>query len=381
MLRFKECPPGKILNPRTNRCVKRDGDIGKSLIKQFNSLLIDDDLIHNRDIILNTPHIVNSINDYIDNTEGFNGFSNLNKQMRDLYQEEEYNQKMNMFTKVTIQYPDGRTITDPISTLYRYHVFTNKNILYRFSFKQKKNKYEDPIVFIRDIRDMRKKFVHYIQAPHKKLAVQFMRFVINSGKAKNIYNVESKHKLVGRQLKFPIWSTKIKHNYVELLFLYSDDHTDIWGHSFLNKVLDQHNIYHEKYKPNPYFILFTLQLLWYEIMDKYKCLKKSVIQYPREYTRHDTIKEPYYVTQYNIMLKPIISYVLSLQNIDTVLKNDINIMVQQIEKLAKDYKTTIYDIRHNYDTKEDDYYHHDDFDNETFFDQTLREINKNKNSN
>lgn len=29
----KECPPGKILNPATNRCVKIDGKIGKALLK------------------------------------------------------------------------------------------------------------------------------------------------------------------------------------------------------------------------------------------------------------------------------------------------------------------------------------------------------------
>ena len=29
----KDCPPGKILNPATNRCVKADGKIGKALLK------------------------------------------------------------------------------------------------------------------------------------------------------------------------------------------------------------------------------------------------------------------------------------------------------------------------------------------------------------
>jgi hypothetical protein len=28
----EECPPGKILNPATGRCVKRDGKIGKTLV-------------------------------------------------------------------------------------------------------------------------------------------------------------------------------------------------------------------------------------------------------------------------------------------------------------------------------------------------------------
>ena len=27
----KECPPGKIMNPATGRCVKTDGKIGKNL--------------------------------------------------------------------------------------------------------------------------------------------------------------------------------------------------------------------------------------------------------------------------------------------------------------------------------------------------------------
>ena len=31
---MKECPEGKILNPKTNRCVKKDGKIGKSLLKE-----------------------------------------------------------------------------------------------------------------------------------------------------------------------------------------------------------------------------------------------------------------------------------------------------------------------------------------------------------
>ncbi len=30
---IKECPPGKILNPKTNRCVKIDGKIGKEIAK------------------------------------------------------------------------------------------------------------------------------------------------------------------------------------------------------------------------------------------------------------------------------------------------------------------------------------------------------------
>ena len=28
----KECPPGKIINPLTNRCVKIDGKIGKAIL-------------------------------------------------------------------------------------------------------------------------------------------------------------------------------------------------------------------------------------------------------------------------------------------------------------------------------------------------------------
>jgi len=30
----KECPPGKVLNPKTNRCVSVDGKIGKALLKE-----------------------------------------------------------------------------------------------------------------------------------------------------------------------------------------------------------------------------------------------------------------------------------------------------------------------------------------------------------
>ncbi len=37
MEKLKECPPDKILNPKTNRCVSKTGIIGKKLLNDKNN--------------------------------------------------------------------------------------------------------------------------------------------------------------------------------------------------------------------------------------------------------------------------------------------------------------------------------------------------------
>ena len=45
MVKLKECPPNKILNPLTNRCVNITGKIGKQIISNNNpKIVINDDI-------------------------------------------------------------------------------------------------------------------------------------------------------------------------------------------------------------------------------------------------------------------------------------------------------------------------------------------------
>lgn len=377
MSNYNQCSSNKILNPKTNRCVNRDGDIGRNILK-------DVELIYPSEIIMNTPHILDTINSYVDDTNTFNTFSRLNRDLYYLYQGDEFNHKMFMFDQVTIKYPSGETITNTVPSLYKSHVLKNKIIFIR--------NYENGVGLINEISNLRRQFIQYIQPPHKKLGIKFMSFIINSGNAKKFYAVEQMNvKLFDKKIDLPTWSTKINHNYVELAILGTE----------YNDFLSIRHFLHEKYisktNLNPYFVLFILQLLWYTILDVYilslQEISTEITNHKFRYERFEDIDVDNYksifVTKYNNMFRPMfLSSVGLSNNIDTSLKNDIFVMIQEIDELVELYKKSlIIEIRHAIDSDDDEddddmedaknYYHHDDED-EIFFDQTLREINRKK---
>lgn len=336
---LKKCPSHQILNPKTNRCVKRDGEIGKSLLYGSS---------YTRDVIFNAQHIVEIMNEHIDNTNGFNPLSQTNKRTFELYKRDKFNQRKVMFTPVTIKYPDHEVHTDSMTNLYENHLFKNREI---FSYERQYNN-DGGDSFISDINRMRLHFVQYIEPPHKKLAIQFMHFLVNSGEAKSIYlTIKSnnqgefgyRHPFRSAEIRLPAWTNKINHNYVEIAIM----------RNFYIINLSPINL---NSKINPYFMLFILQGMYYDM--------KYIFGNDGNNVKHT---DPFIINYKNVIKRLAIDMSL-MTNIKTSIKNDIIVMVEEIDKLVNKY-TRIVDMMEEHKDKHDDDEWEEDNDRNYFYDK------------